>query len=81
MFTMFKQMFAMFAILFTAGETAAKSLLNITTIGEEMSAAYLDEQRSIRKRALAKLEADAVLEQRAITAQLAAPVATPATQG
>lgn len=75
MFSMFRQIFATIALFFAAAEKVAASLNNLGTIGEEMSAAYADEQRSIRKRKLAQLEAEGELESRAITAKLAAPTA------
>lgn len=42
------QLFAFFTTLFTALERSAKILDNITTVGEEMSLAYVDQSRHDR---------------------------------
>lgn len=58
MFTMFNQAFASISVLFAALEAFARTLLNLATIGNEMSASYADEQRILRlaRRAALNLE-------------------------
>jgi hypothetical protein len=48
MFSMFNQAFTSISVLFAALEAFAKTLLNLATIGNEMSASYADEQRILR---------------------------------
>ena len=45
MFTMFRQMFTAFTVLFSAAEKIAKSVDNLASVGEEMSQGYLSEFR------------------------------------
>ena len=42
------QLFAFFTTLFTALERSAKIIDNIATVGEEMSASYVDQSRHDR---------------------------------
>lgn len=55
----FAQFFNMLAVLFSAGEKAAKSLDNLATVGEEMSAGFVDQTRLERQQKLAQLKAEA----------------------
>lgn len=55
MFTMFNQAFAAITILFEALEKLAKTLLNLSTIGETMSATYLQEQLVLKEAELKAL--------------------------
>jgi len=64
MFAMFRQFFTALTVLFSALEKNAKAIENLSTIGEEMSGAYLDASRTERaiaqqahKRAIAAAEA------------------------
>ncbi len=50
------QFWAFFTTLFTAAEKGAKTIENLTTVSEEMSATYLDQTRADRKLALIKQE-------------------------
>lgn len=52
MITMFKQFFAMFTVLFSAGEKTAKSLDNLATWAEESSGAFADQARIERQKKL-----------------------------
>lgn len=52
------QLFAFFTTLFTALERGARIIDNITTVGEEMSKAYVDQSRHDRAKQLAQLEAE-----------------------
>lgn len=54
MFTMFNQCFSAITILFLALEKFARTLLNLSTIGEAMSGAYAQEQLVLQQ---AKLKA------------------------
>ena len=58
MFAMFKQFFAMFAILFSAGERGASALNHLAIAMDETAAAYADEQRIERSKKLATLNAE-----------------------
>lgn len=49
------QLFAFFTTLFTALERGAKIVDNIATVGEEMSAAYVDQSRHDRAKQQALL--------------------------
>ena len=55
MFTMFNQAFSAVTILFLALEKFAKTLLNLSTIGEAMSGAYAQEQLVLQQSKLAAL--------------------------
>lgn len=59
MIQMFKQFFAMFSTLFTAGEKFASTIDNFATIGEEMSGSYLDKTRAERAAQLKLIKAEA----------------------
>lgn len=63
------QLFSMFTTLFMACESMAKTILNVATVGEEMSAQYVDQSRHDRAKQLAQLEADLA----STTKQLATP--------
>lgn len=52
----FKQFWSFLTTLFTAAEKGAKTIENLTSVSEEMSATYLDQTRSDRKLALIKQE-------------------------
>lgn len=58
MIQMFKQLFAMFTVLFSAGEKTAKSLDNLATWAEESSGAFADQARLERAKKLALTNAD-----------------------
>lgn len=66
------QLFTFFTTLFTALERGAKIIDNIATVGEEMSAAYVDQSRHDRAKQAAQLEASLSGSTKAI----AAPVTT-----
>ena len=51
-----KAFFQMFATLFLAGNSGAQAVLNIAKVSEEMSEAYLQEQRIETQKKLAKLK-------------------------
>lgn len=59
MFTMFNQAFTSIGVLFQALEAFAKTLLNLASIGEEMSGQYADEQRIVREQKRTALQAPA----------------------
>jgi hypothetical protein len=46
--TAFRQLLAMFTVLFTAGEKLGKTLDNLATVAEETSAGYVDNTRAQR---------------------------------
>ena len=52
------QLFAMFTTLFSAMEKGAKTIDNIFTVGEEMSAAYVDQSRHDRAKQMVLLNRD-----------------------
>jgi hypothetical protein len=63
MFHAFKQLFSMFATLFTAGDHLASAGLHLSRSLDEMAATYEDEQRYLRNKAIEERKA-----QRAISA-------------
>jgi len=58
MFSMFKQMFTALTVLFAATEKMAKAIDNLATVGEEMSANYLEESRIENQVRIAQLRKD-----------------------
>lgn len=53
-----KAFFQMFATFFLAGNSAATAVLNLAKVSEEMSDAYLQEQRLETSKRLSKLRAE-----------------------
>ena len=53
-----KAFFQMFATLFLAGNSGAQAVLNIAKVTEEMSEAYLQEQRIETQKKMLKLKHD-----------------------
>lgn len=53
-----KAFFQMFATLFIAGNSGASAILNLARVTEEMSDAYLQEQRIETSKRMAKLKAE-----------------------
>jgi len=61
------QLFAMFTTLFMALESMAKTILNIATVGEEMSASYVDQSRIDRAKQQLTLNRELEAERKLIT--------------
>lgn len=63
MFAMFRQFFTALTVIFSAFEKNAKALENLSTIGEEMSASYLDSTRADRTKQQLRLNREIAAEQ------------------
>lgn len=73
---MFTRLFAAITIWFRIVESVGNSVHNVATVGEELSEAYLKQQRIDNRKVLARMEAEEAKEMAVLASDAVKPKAT-----